>query len=547
VRKGEVNILASLGGVLCAVLTYTARYTLNADGVSYLDLAARLPRGDLAHFVQGYWSPLYPALLALASAVTGLDGAPLIPTVHLVNGLFVVGTLGIIWVWARQVPNAFFARASLAALLLCSAGAPRVEAITPDLLLLLVLAGLSYELIVPGGRRWFVVGVLLGLAFLAKTSVWPWLAIASAVRLWGARDRSTRRGVIRSTAVCAALMLVWIVPMSLKDQRFTLGSAGRLNVCWYLGGCDSRTPDTHTGTHVNYRDATTSTGEPITWVGFDDAARWTYQPWSDPTAWDRGVGPRLTSAPDALDLLMYWITLAGRVFGQWLLPLFLAVLFPMLWVGWRPGMWRSLATDHRDALVVMILGLLGLGQFIAVHAEPRLIAPFALMLALGTLSWVCPGAPGPLAPDRQWAKGKVRAPSGNARGIARQVAASIGLAVALGFLIDRIGKGVASNQRITLGRADLEQTVAMLGQQGIGTGRIAIIGPAMPVTATAYWVGGHIVAQVPPRSAATFAKLAPAERQQALNELFADRADVAWLTNPNGEIQMIPIQRARER
>src|SRR5271169_5533714 len=42
-----------------------ARHTLDADGVSYLDIATAFWQGNWHAAINGYWSPAYPVLLGL--------------------------------------------------------------------------------------------------------------------------------------------------------------------------------------------------------------------------------------------------------------------------------------------------------------------------------------------------------------------------------------------------------------------------------------------------------------------------------------------------
>src|SRR5436309_2902998 len=134
----EIDLLAGAAIVAIAVLGLMVRRTLSPDGVSYLDLADALRRGDVDHFVQGYWSPLYPALLALIGGLTGRSTNDLVTAAHLVNVIAVAATILVIWRWARGMSSPWFGRAAIAALIVCSAEPPRVEAVTPDLLLLCI-------------------------------------------------------------------------------------------------------------------------------------------------------------------------------------------------------------------------------------------------------------------------------------------------------------------------------------------------------------------------------------------------------------------------
>ena len=79
-------------------------------------------------------------------------------------------------------------------------------------------------------------------------------------------------------------------------------------------------------THMPYATALALTdGGRLEWAVYADAGRWTYEPWSDPTAWDAGVRSKSSAAPTASGLIAYWARLAGRSFGIWLLPLILGI------------------------------------------------------------------------------------------------------------------------------------------------------------------------------------------------------------------------------
>jgi len=524
-RPREVHVLATLAFALLAALTFTARFSLNPDGVSYLDLAAVLGNGNGPGFVQSYWSPLYPALFAAFSKLTGLGGPNLIPNAHLVNLGFLFGTLVILVRWAARIPDPAFGRAAIASLLLCSFGPPRVEAVTPDLLLILVLTALSYQLVVLEGKRWLVTGLLMGGAFLVKTSIWPWLLIGAGIRLWAAGDGKARGAVLRSTLVAAAVMLVWIVPLSRKEGRLTMGSSGRLNYCWYLAGCDSRIPDAHRGAHRAYQQVLVpELGTTVTVARFDQADSWTYQPWADPTSWAEGVQLPIRTPPTLFQLLAYWFQLAAAVFGRWLLPLLLTVLLPVVWSRRRMAS-QATPTARRSALVLIILGLMGLGQFIAVHAEPRLIAPFALMLALGTLQWtIGTGAPAQASGRRS-----------------RWGPEWLGVVAAVAFCIVRITFGLDVDRRLAGTITELRETGGRFAEAGVSMRRIAIVGQAMPVVATAYLVQGHIVGQILPESAQAVFRLPRDQQQSVIDRVFAGRADVAWLVGAGGGVQFLPV------
>ncbi|MGH7593625.1 MAG: hypothetical protein ACRELE_07225 [Gemmatimonadales bacterium] len=522
----EIDILAGGAGLICIVFGYLSMQAVNPDGVSYLDLAAAVQRGDWTHFVQGYWSPLLPFLTGIAGSIGGLSGPQLVPVTHALNLVVALGALLIIWLWARQAATPWFARAAIATFMICSAGLPRIEAVTPDVLLLATVIWLSYELLVHGSQRWLLVGTLLGVAFLAKTSSWPWLVVAVPLRLWTANAATARRRIWKSTLVAGAVMLIWVVPMTIKYGHPTLGSSGRLNYSWYIAANSSRLPDSDAGRNSAYQSVPVGEGREVTVATFDDAAFWTYQPWGDPTAWATKVLTQTGHTPTAFQLVSYWFRLALRIVALWLGPLVAAVLLPVGLLARRPGMLRDVVTTQRDAMAVMLLGVAGVAQFAAIHAEPRLIAPYAAMAALGVISW-CVGA---------------RRAAVRLRPVAlREALAWIGIVTALGFAAFRLAEGVTSHNRlqaVTRQLDDLRHRLAVAGQSGI---QLGLVGPAAPILGSAYWIGAHITMQIPPTYADLIATLPPDQQSRMLTALFSGKVPMVWQTSANGGMRILIV------
>ncbi|MGH7584069.1 MAG: hypothetical protein ACREL5_12665 [Gemmatimonadales bacterium] len=521
--RAEVHVLAAFAALICVALGWLSRHALNPDGVSYLDLAALATRGDWRHFVQGYWSPLLPSLLAMISGVTGLAGSRLVAPAHWLNLAAALGCIVVLWRWSLERLPTIFGRAAIPALLLCSAGMPRIEAVTPDVPLLLVVTWLGYELIERGGRRWILIGLLLGAAFLVKTSCWPWILLSVPVRWWAATDGAARRRVVRSTIAAAAVMAVWIVPLSLAAGHPTLGSSGRLNYSWYIESSTSRLPDTDTGDHRDYHRIAIGGGREIVVATFDDAAAWTYQPWGDPTGWAAGSLTETGHPPTAPQLLSYWGRLAMRTFGIWLLPVIGAVMVPLLLLAHRTGMIRELATTQRDAAAAIALGLGGVMQFIAVHAEPRLIAPFGMLLALGVIAWCC--VPSPQRAGRVPFK-------------VRMAMSEAGLATALVFGAIKMAEGVQSDARLAPVVANLDMLRSRLLAADESSVPVGIVGYSAPVLGAAYWIGAHVTMQVPPASADLLATLPVAQQDSILHSVFSGRVPLVWRSSASGDMRM---------
>jgi len=524
----EIDTLAIITALLCVALAWAGRTALNPDGVSYLDIAERMASGDWASAVQGYWSPLYPALLAVVTAVSGATGGTLLALVHTTNAAIAIGCIGLLWRLARLHGDPIFARGLFAAFLLCSARTPRLDAVTPDLLLLAAVVGMGTELLHGNGRRWLPLGLWMGVAYLTKTSSWPWLLVSVVVLLLLGRQ-DLRRAVLRASAVATAVMLLWAVPMSLTAGKPTLGSAGRLNACWYLERCDSRTPDTHAGSHARMGALTLADGDAVAIADFTGTP-WTYLPWSDPTAWESGVVTRARAPMDLIDLAGYWWRQFLAVLSLWTPHLLLGVLAPLAFLVWRPGMPAAGWDAQRPALLTMVLGVIGVGQFVVVHAEPRLIAPFVLLASMGGLWWLRPPGAGAIARRVTPAWLLVLTWLGFVTAVPRGI-----------FHVYILSERAAADQKRLAG---LVEAAASGLPDGLEGRQVVIIGPAIPVVSEAWYFGARIVAQIPPASAERVRSWTPEKQRELLAALGQGPGEVAWLSKADGSFQMAPIPRS---
>ncbi|MGH7524504.1 MAG: hypothetical protein ACREK8_09370, partial [Gemmatimonadales bacterium] len=324
--------------------------------------------------------------------------------------------------------------------------------------------------------------------------------------------------------------LTWIVPLSIKYGHPTLGSAGRLNYSWYITSNSSRLPDTDRGTNSAYQSVPVGGGHHVTLVTFDDTSAWTYQPWDDPTAWATKVQTETGHMPSAVQLLTYWCRLALRIFALWLAPLIVAVMLPAWIMLRRPGMTRELVGSERDALAVMVLGGVGVAQFAAVHAEPRLIAPYGALLALGLLHWCAVAtSPAPVIRSR----------------VLRCLLAWIGVGAALGFAVFRVNEALGSYERLRGVAGRLDELHSRLIAAGQPTIPLAVVGPAAPVLASAFWIGARIVMQVPPDYADQIATLPADQQSQLLLTLFRGKVPLIWVTEANGATRMLIVPPAQ--
>ena len=522
-RERWPDLLVGLAIGIELVHGWYTRHAFNPDGVSYLDLAGRLRAGDLSSFVQGYWSPAFPFLVANGSVVTG--GAPLamLFVAHALSVVAAVAAILLIRRWGEEQGRPWFTAAGVLALLLVSDGIPKLETVSPDILALACMVWLAYELLARNGDRWIHTGLALGLTFLIRSSSWIWLLLAFPLRLWAARAGAERRRVIWSTGLSVVIAALWVVPLSIRSGEVTVGSAARLNYCWYILGCDSRTPDTHLGDHGAYQGVTLEGGQVLRWAQFEGTDKWTYEPWSDPTTWQAGVVTQRVNPDPWSSVGSYWARQAHRVFGDWLLPVALLVALPWTLLGWSPGAGRRYFAEGRPVLVAVLLGLAGVVQFVAIHAEPRLLAPFGLLAVLALLHG--PG-PSPSAGDPRLAW-------------LRPWVVVAGLLVAGYYGVQGIRVARLGEERYKVILQGIASTQAQLRQAGVPASPIVIVGPAIPVLFTAYLSGVKIIAQVPPPSALRLRARTADDQRRILTQLFGAQARVAWYTTTEGEVNVV--------
>lgn len=493
---------AAVTAVLIVVLAWAARGNLNVDGVAYLELSHRLAAGDWSGFVQGYWSPLYPALLAVILGPLGATGAIAAAIAHALNAVIALAALALLHRLARGRAHAAWALLAYTALLVSSARTIRVDAVTPDLLLLLATVGLASEWLRPGGWRALPTGLWAAAAFLAKTSSWPWLIVVTAAAwILGWRDGGARRRLLVATAIAIVPIGAWTAAVSSDSGSATIGSAGRLNACWYLYTCDGRTPDTHRGDHQDYRSVQLAAGATARVAAFSDAS-WTYAPWSDPTAWQDRLVNQERVPPSVMEFASYWGVQLGLVVGLWSALLLALVIIPSVALTrGAPGIrqaWRS------PAGLTLLAGIVGALQFVSVHAEPRLIAPFTMLVALGVLEWRFTGQP--------------RQPLG---------------VVAIGALLVAVGIGgyhVLDQARVSASSAARVSQLEPSHPPHGAPYRVAVIGPALPLMPDLYRAHAVVVAQVFEPDPAAIQQWTPDAQRALGRQLAALGAREVWIS-----------------
>ncbi len=301
---------------LAAVHTWAAAMSqsMNADGVSYLDMGDAFIRGDWQTAINSMWSPMYAWILGLVMRLVKPTMAWEFPTVHLVNfGIFLVALLSFEFFW-RQVmayhrtqksttggrhtigfPD--WALWSIGYLLFITSSLVLIEiwAVTPDLLMsvFVYIAGgivIRFRMGHIGWADFAMLGLVLGMGYLAKSIMFPVTILFLGISLFSTRDlRSTLPRVLVSAGTFLLLAIPLIAIISWDQGQFTLGEAGTFTYAKHVNGVafshwQGETPGNGTPTHPSRQIL----DEPAVYE-FGTPVAGTYPIAFDPSYWYEGL------------------------------------------------------------------------------------------------------------------------------------------------------------------------------------------------------------------------------------------------------------------
>src|SRR5579871_1450127 len=308
-RSERIVIFVAL--VLGLIQAWVGRYSMQPDGISYLDVGDSFFRRDWANAVNAWWSPLYPWTLGIATGIVKPSAKWEFPLVQLVNfGFFVVALLAfrfllhatLAWMHrqesdkhAEALPQSTFTLLAYSIFLWIALEVVPVYEVSPDKLVLAIYClatGLLLRLS-ESTKTWdFVIfGLVLGLGYWAKTILFPLGAATIVVSyLWRRSHPRWRSGTLVAALAFACICLPLVLLLSHQKGRFTLGDTGKLNYAWYVSprtfwrNWQGDTPDSGKPVH-----STRQLLEHPPLFEFDGPVIGTYPPWTDPSYWNEGL------------------------------------------------------------------------------------------------------------------------------------------------------------------------------------------------------------------------------------------------------------------
>jgi hypothetical protein len=238
---------------------WIGRFSMDPDGVGYLDVADRYVHQDWSHAINAYWSPLYSWLLAAGMLLLRPGGRTEFAFAHAINCGIFLGTLGCFEYFWRSLRREVFdsARQSedtqgnnpLPELALWSLAHAVFLWSTLDLITIHVvgadLCTAAFVYLIGGlllrirrSPTWpqlLSLGAALGFSYFAKAVMFPLGFCFIAIGFFSLRDR---RGAIPRMVVVTLVFLVltapFILAISREKGRLTFGDAGKLAYSEYV-------------------------------------------------------------------------------------------------------------------------------------------------------------------------------------------------------------------------------------------------------------------------------------------------------------------------
>ncbi len=366
-----------LAAVLGGFHAWASRYSMNPDGVVYLDMADAYLGRDWDTALISYRSPLYPWILGLAMALFKPPPLWEFPVVHLVNYLLYLFALASFHFLLRQIvrrrnershrlPQWSLLTIGYSLFIWCSLTLIGLELVTPDVAvagLVFLLTGILLR-IQSGSQGWrlfALLGAVSAVGYLTKAIFLPLgtVFILLSLALVGSVKAVLPR-LVASLVAFTVLASPYVIALSVAKRHLTLGDSGKFA---YLFMVNERPL-------IHWRGDPPESGAPThpsrvvlsdpSLYEFDGPVGGTYPMWYDLSYWNEGM--RIHIAPTR--------------------HLFLIMRF-----AWRCLI--SLANEQAVILVAaIVLHCLSQGRWWRnIAKEWILLAPAAAGLTLYALTW----------------------------------------------------------------------------------------------------------------------------------------------------------------
>lgn len=400
--QGAMTVVACL--FLGLARTWIGRYSLNPDGISYLDLSDALLKRHWNDFLNAYWSPLYPFLLATSRLILPTSKHWELPGAHILNfGIFLVA-LGCFEFFYSALRQSLVAKGpagedhhftiiaewpfwvlSHALFLWVSLDLITVWDLTPDLCVsafVYLIAGLivrtrcefSY-------KQGALLGAALGFSYWAKAVMFP---LAFAFMLTAALGTRNIRTAMKRGAVMAVVFAIvagpLVLALSVQKHRLTFGDSGRLNYAMFVspGGVTRNWQGDPAWGVAGAHTTRKIPGNPPVYE-FAGPVAGTFPPYHDPSYWQEGRVGRFKLKPQILIIGKHLFSYLDLLLHQE--NALLATLLAFLLFGGKMA-YRAITRNW----LLLLLCAAPFGLYMLVHAETRFLGAYVAVLWIALLS-----------------------------------------------------------------------------------------------------------------------------------------------------------------
>ena len=388
------RVLAIALGGLHAIAAISSQ-SMNADGISYLDIGDAYFRADWQQAINPVWSPLYSLILGFANLVIKPSMQWEFAIVHLCNFLVYVGALAsfeFMWSQARpsplpysenrilRIPGWLWWTLGYLLFIWTSLSLIQIWSVTPDMLMAMFVflaSGLIAQ--IRSGdenpRKFLVLGLVLGLGYLTKTFMFS-MALVFLLLAWFVQKRSQK--AIYRTSLALSVFLLFSLPFVLliseKRGKLTIGEAGTVTFLRYVNGIpfphwqgdlSKGMPPTHPSRIIHQSPRVYEFSGPV---------GGTYPISTDPSYWYEGIESRFDLAS-----LSARLTTSSLIYLELFLQkqgVFLACVLALYMMGGRPS---YLLPDTLRRWALLIPSMIALGLYASVLVQARYIGVFLLL------------------------------------------------------------------------------------------------------------------------------------------------------------------------
>lgn len=399
VRVGCWVIALVLGGLQA----WSARFAMNPDGISYLDIGDAYWRHDWHNAINAYWSPLYSWILGFFVNVIKPSPRWEYPLVHFVNFLIYIGALcGFEYILSTLVfsrnadtgvsivqtevglPTFFWWVAGYGVFITASLFLNGLQLATPDVCVAAFVyfaTALLFKILLKSATRgtFCALGMILGFAYLTKAVMFPLgFVFLLTLPLCGGRTAISFKNMA-SVLVCFLLVASpFIVMLSGTHNRLTFSSVGPVAYEVYVDGFHQFIPEADGLAHPVRK---LSNSPRI--YDYASPIHGTYPLWYDPAYWHEGLRP-------------FWSTDGERKVVTYGLAVYLYIIFISYGVilvsliGLRLVAPPTTLPSHNQvrSWLIAVPAFCALLIYLIVYTEPRYVAPFCCILCLLAFSGI---------------------------------------------------------------------------------------------------------------------------------------------------------------